>query len=235
METDIDDNVIASIPDDQRVTFGTRALGKEVDEDLKRFICVSLENATTYDKDVMLHKDLEDIVCLFTEENEELLSRVTTLEPSPFEIEGLRIMSWNVNGLWALCTKLLKLEKIKNPATILNRAEVFVQYLCQEEIDIACLQETKLGVKKESTWRQFHELKEWIVFSNECRTGSNGVMTLVKKGIPVLSALEGELEGSQFEYSEEHLWMPDKDKGITGREGRCLTVNFPELTVVNIC
>ena len=233
-ETDIDDDAIALVPEDQRVSFGTRAFGKEADEDLKRFTCVSLETETTYDKESLLHNEIDDLTPLFSEENEELYTEVKTLEPSPFQVDGLRIMSWNVNGLWALCTKLLKLERIKNPVTILNRAEVFIKYLDQEKVDIACLQETKLGSQKESTWKQFHELKEWIVFSNECRTGSNGVMTLVKRGTPVLSALEGELKDSEFECSLEHQWMPIKDRGITGKEGRCLTVNFPELTIVNI-
>ena len=233
-ETDIDDDVISTIPDEQRICFGTRSLGKEAEEDLKRFVCISLENESTYDKDSLIHNELEDMSPLFSEINEELFTKISTLDPSPFQLEGLNVISWNVNGLWALCTKLLKLERIKNPTTLLNRAEVFVQYLDQEKIDIACLQETKLGAQKESTWQHFHELTGWIVFSNECRTGSNGVMTLVRKGTPVLAVQEGELESSRFEFHEDHKWMPNHDRGITGKEGRCLTVTFPSLTIVNI-
>ena len=224
---------LEAVPPENRHTFGDRAIKDPLSEAPLTNINFEIE---TTDREV----DHQSPLTL-----EHLFDKVDTpLDDgdglsSPFEQENFRIVSWNVNGLHALSSKLLKTyRECHEDENLETRADALSKYLIELRCDIACLQETKLGNLKESLWKQLNQLTEWNLYHNEPRTGSNGVITLARKHIPVLSVLEGDLtENTQVLNNTPQKTERGRDLetlGKTGQEGRCVTIQLPGLKIVNL-
>ncbi|KAJ3191806.1 hypothetical protein HDU67_005703, partial [Dinochytrium kinnereticum] len=112
-----------------------------------------------------------------------------SLRPSPvvrshiIEDSKFGIASWNVNGLYTLAMRFYG-QKLEGDDA--NPAECLMRYFEQKGYQIVCLQETRISHKRQLFYEQLIRLQNWTVHIDDARTGYAGVITLVRRELPLI-------------------------------------------------
>lgn len=153
----------------------------------------------------------------------EFVKRIEKNLYAPYPLAGLKIVTWNVNGIRSgIVDNIVKPGK-NEPRTVVKGSPLW-DLLKNESPDILCLQETKLGVDMEHLFEDEGYYQFWNSSGPPAKKGYSGVSVWIKKGI---RGLDNPRESTQFLGENS---VPD----LLLNEGRILTIYFEGFILVTV-